>query len=234
VFVALAFFGCILLRQDRGSSESEEGEVVLIADIEGAERLGGVACTAAEREQMGRDLEGQIASAVAPRKFRFENSLTTVSRFDPRLPNDRMPAPSSKRFSQAATRALAEVEADIAFSSIGELPAWTTIAALTSRRPTDIFLSRIDALGPKLECFAIVTAKRALTEADAAIVRKLRAASMVLLGKTAVGAFAYNDIRYGGWTRNPWNLNEGFSGSSAGSGLATAREHEVFQWSVPP
>jgi Asp-tRNA(Asn)/Glu-tRNA(Gln) amidotransferase A subunit family amidase len=43
-----------------------------------------------------------------------------------------------------------------------------------------------------------------------------------LLGKTTVGALAYNDIWYGGWTRNPWNLNEGSSGSSAGSASATA------------
>jgi Asp-tRNA(Asn)/Glu-tRNA(Gln) amidotransferase A subunit family amidase len=42
------------------------------------------------------------------------------------------------------------------------------------------------------------------------------------LGKTTVGALAYNDLWYGGWTRNPWNLNEGSSGSSAGSASATA------------
>ena len=37
-----------------------------------------------------------------------------------------------------------------------------------------------------------------------------------------MGALAYNDIWYGGATRNPWNLNEGSSGSSAGSASATA------------
>ena len=59
-------------------------------------------------------------------------------------------------------------------------------------------------------------------EADAAIVGKLRAAGAVLLGKSTLGALAYNDIWYGGRTRNPWNLNEGSSGSSAGSASATA------------
>jgi Asp-tRNA(Asn)/Glu-tRNA(Gln) amidotransferase A subunit family amidase len=59
-------------------------------------------------------------------------------------------------------------------------------------------------------------------QADAAIVTRLRAAGAVLLGKTTVGALAYNDIWYGGMTRNPWNLNEGSSGSSAGSASATA------------
>jgi Asp-tRNA(Asn)/Glu-tRNA(Gln) amidotransferase A subunit family amidase len=59
-------------------------------------------------------------------------------------------------------------------------------------------------------------------EQDAVIVSRLRAAGAVLLGKTTVGALAYNDIWYGGTTRNPWNLNEGSSGSSAGSASATA------------
>ena len=78
-----------------------KSEVVSIADIEGAERLVGVAYTAAEREQMVGNLEGQIASAIARRKLRFDNSMPTASRFDPRLPNFRMPAPGSPRFSRA-------------------------------------------------------------------------------------------------------------------------------------
>ena len=59
-------------------------------------------------------------------------------------------------------------------------------------------------------------------ESDAQIVAMLRAAGAVLLGKTTVGALAYNDIWYGGVTRNPWNTEEGSSGSSAGSASATA------------
>ena len=61
-----------------------------------------------------------------------------------------------------------------------------------------------------------------IPESDAVIVQRLHAAGAVLLGKTTVGALAYNDIWYGGVTRNPWNLNEGSSGSSAGSASATA------------
>ncbi|MDK3018198.1 amidase [Pseudodonghicola flavimaris] len=59
-------------------------------------------------------------------------------------------------------------------------------------------------------------------QSDARIVTLLRAAGAVLLGKTTVGALAYNDIWYGGRTRNPWNTEEGSSGSSAGSASATA------------
>lgn len=57
---------------------------------------------------------------------------------------------------------------------------------------------------------------------DAEVVRKLKAAGAVLLGKTAVGAIAYGDRWHGGVTKNPWNPKEGSSGSSAGSASATA------------
>lgn len=59
-------------------------------------------------------------------------------------------------------------------------------------------------------------------DADARIVTMLRDAGAVLLGKTTLGALAYGDVWYGGKTRNPFNLNEGSSGSSAGSASATA------------
>ena len=58
--------------------------------------------------------------------------------------------------------------------------------------------------------------------ADATVVRRLADAGAVMLGKLTVGALAYGDIWYGGRTRNPWNTEEGASGSSAGSGAATA------------
>ncbi|MBL6432017.1 MAG: hypothetical protein HPM95_16270 [Alphaproteobacteria bacterium] len=41
-------------------------------------------------------------------------------------------------------------------------------------------------------------------------------------GQVLLGALARNDVWYGGRTNNPWNLNEGSSGSSAGSASATA------------
>ncbi|MGA0314966.1 MAG: amidase [Alphaproteobacteria bacterium] len=64
--------------------------------------------------------------------------------------------------------------------------------------------------------------KNRVPSADAEIVKKLRRAGAILIAKTSVGALAYNDIWYGGRTRNPWNTSEGSSGSSAGSASATA------------
>jgi Asp-tRNA(Asn)/Glu-tRNA(Gln) amidotransferase A subunit family amidase len=57
---------------------------------------------------------------------------------------------------------------------------------------------------------------------DAAVVERLNAAGAVLLAKLSLGALALNDIWFGGQTMNPWLLEEGASGSSAGPGAATA------------
>lgn len=57
---------------------------------------------------------------------------------------------------------------------------------------------------------------------DAAVVERLRRTGAVLLGKASLGALAYGDLWDGGRTRNPWNPDEGASGSSAGSASATA------------
>ena len=57
---------------------------------------------------------------------------------------------------------------------------------------------------------------------DAAVVKRLHAAGAVLVAKLSLGALALNDIWFGGQTVNPWLLEEGASGSSAGPGAATA------------
>ncbi len=239
------------------------------ADIAAAERLVGVTYTAQERAQMLDNLEGQIAAAQARRVVDLPNASPMALRFDPRLPGFKMPTDSGVSV-RAVDRPLPTDDADIAFATLPELSSWIASGALTSRRLTEIYLTRIAALNPTLFCFATVTADLALSEADtmdgltrkgqslgplhgvpyglkdlfdtqdvvtgwgaepyrdrvpdtdARIVTLLRAAGAVLLGKTTVGALAYNDIWYGGQTRNPWNPQEGASGSSAGSASATA------------
>ncbi len=57
---------------------------------------------------------------------------------------------------------------------------------------------------------------------DAAVIRRLHEAGAVLVAKLSLGALALNDIWFGGQTMNPWLLEEGSSGSSAGPGAATA------------
>jgi Asp-tRNA(Asn)/Glu-tRNA(Gln) amidotransferase A subunit family amidase len=59
-------------------------------------------------------------------------------------------------------------------------------------------------------------------EQDSAVVKRLREAGAILVAKLSLGALALNDIWFGGQTMNPWLLEEGASGSSAGPGAATA------------
>ena len=55
----------------------------------------------------------------------------------------------------------------------------------------------------------------------ATVVKKLEQAGAVMVAKLTLGALANGDIWYGGKTKNPWNLKQGSSGSSAGSASAT-------------
>jgi Asp-tRNA(Asn)/Glu-tRNA(Gln) amidotransferase A subunit family amidase len=57
---------------------------------------------------------------------------------------------------------------------------------------------------------------------DAAVTKRLNDAGAVLVAKLSLGALALNDVWFGGQTMNPWLIEEGSSGSSAGPGAATA------------
>lgn len=59
-------------------------------------------------------------------------------------------------------------------------------------------------------------------EGTATVVKKLDEAGAVLVAKLTLGALAMGDIWYGGVTKNPWDLEQGSSGSSAGSASATS------------
>jgi Asp-tRNA(Asn)/Glu-tRNA(Gln) amidotransferase A subunit family amidase len=56
----------------------------------------------------------------------------------------------------------------------------------------------------------------------ATVAKKLAEAGAVLIAKTTLGALAYGDVWFGGTTKNPWNLEQGSSGSSAGSAAGTS------------
>jgi Asp-tRNA(Asn)/Glu-tRNA(Gln) amidotransferase A subunit family amidase len=59
-------------------------------------------------------------------------------------------------------------------------------------------------------------------DADATVVERLDAAGAVLIAKLSLGALAMGDKWFGARTRNPWNLDQGSSGSSAGSASAVS------------
>jgi len=57
---------------------------------------------------------------------------------------------------------------------------------------------------------------------DATVTARLNKAGAVLVAKLSLGALALNDVWFGGQTMNPWLLEEGSSGSSAGPGATVA------------
>ena len=60
-----------------------------------------------------------------------------------------------------------------------------------------------------------------MIDEDAFVYIKLKEAGAILVAKFTLGALAMGDYWYGGRTKNPWNLQYGSSGSSAGSASAT-------------
>lgn len=64
--------------------------------------------------------------------------------------------------------------------------------------------------------------KDQIIDQKATVIAKLEAAGAILVGKTTLGALAWGDVWFGGTTKNPWNLEQGSSGSSAGSTSAVS------------
>jgi Asp-tRNA(Asn)/Glu-tRNA(Gln) amidotransferase A subunit family amidase len=70
-----------------------------------------------------------------------------------------------------------------------------------------------------------VAYKDQVIEADAEVIQRLEAAGAVLVAKLTLGELALGDVWFAGTnhvTKNPWNLKQGSSGSSAGSASATS------------
>ncbi len=59
-------------------------------------------------------------------------------------------------------------------------------------------------------------------DTDATVYKRLTDAGAILIAKLSMGALASGDRWFGGRTRNPWNTEQGSSGSSAGPGSSTA------------
>lgn len=77
----------------------------------------------------------------------------------------------------------------------------------------------IDVAGFVTGCGSTALSQRPPAEFDAVVVRKLRRAGAIILGKTVTTAYAYFDPPV---TRNPWNLQHTPGGSSSGSAAAVA------------
>ncbi len=240
-----------------------------------AERLMQITMTPAERRQAAASWRQSLAQYLerrtGPRKVAIADTDAPATIWNPAIPG--LTAPSiPDRFVQSKSdgAALPSSDDDIAFAPVTRLARWIESRKLTSERLTNIYLSRIERLDPKIRSIITLTKDHALARAkaadaeiaagkyrgplhgipygvkdlldtkdipttygaepfrnrvpkeDSAVVRRLNDAGAVLLAKLSLGALALNDIWFGGQTMNPWLLEEGASGSSAGPGAATA------------
>ena len=132
-----------------------------------AEKLHGVTYTAEERDELLQSIGGQVAGVLQLRDVPRELSLQPAITFDPRLPGVSYPEQADRiEMSDGAAGALPDAEADIAYAAVREQAHWIRTGRLTSRRLTEIYLSRIERLAPGLYCYITVTADQALAQAD--------------------------------------------------------------------
>ncbi|TVU24670.1 hypothetical protein EJB05_27121 [Eragrostis curvula] len=164
-------------------------------------------------------------------KSQWRDSVSTErKRFDyPRPPNVHRPSNDE----------------DIAFMSVIELGELIRTKQITSCELTDIFLKRLKRYNPILESVITFTEdlaykqakeaddllaqgkylgtfKNQVLETEAYVYKRLKSAGAVLLAKLVTGSLAYDDIWFGGRTRNPWNIEEFSTGSSAGPASSTS------------
>ena len=143
-----------------------DAEAVPSATIAAAESLLGVRYTEAERELMADNLLAQTQLALRRRAVPLPPTLAPATRFDPRLPGRAAPREDGVRLSEGAP-AVPDDDASIAYAPVTHLGAWLRRGDLTAARLADIYLARIAAIGPRLECFAVVTADAARARAEA-------------------------------------------------------------------
>ncbi|KAM1097622.1 hypothetical protein ACFX15_014509 [Malus domestica] len=66
------------------------------------------------------------------------------------------------------------------------------------------------------------TFKDQVLNTEAWVYKRLKSARVVLVAKLVTGSLAYDDIWFGGRTRNPWNIEEFTTGSSSGHAACTS------------
>ncbi len=131
--------------------------------------------------------------------------LERIARFDPRLKC--IITPIRERALEQARRADAEIAAGKYRGPLHGIPFGVK-----------------DLLDTKgiLTTYGAEPFRDRVPDADAVVVSRLERAGAVLIAKLSLGALALNDVWFGGQTMNPWLLEEGSGGSSAGPGSATS------------
>src|SRR5262245_11294948 len=149
------------------------GPPVSPATFAEAEKLMQVTMTPAQRQQAAdswrESLAPYLERRAGPRKVAIEAIDAPATLWNPALPGLVLPSgPDRFARSSAASASLPSSEDDIAFAPVTRLSRWIESRQLTSERLTNIYLSRIDRLDPKIRSIITLTKDHALARAKAA------------------------------------------------------------------
>src|SRR5262245_54779151 len=149
------------------------GPEVAPATFAEAEKLMQVTMTPAERQQAAgswrQSLAQYLERRTGPRKVAIADTDAPATIWNPALPGLTTP-PAPDRFvrSKSVVAALPSSDDDIAFAPVTQLSRWIESRRLTSERLTNIYLSRIERLDPKIRSIITLTKDHALDRAKAA------------------------------------------------------------------
>ncbi len=130
-----------------------------------AEKVAGVQYTPREREQVSRTLADQLDSVKRRREYVPANAALPAHRFDPRLPQTKLPARDVFRPSAPPRVPVPSSDEDLAYASVAQLSSWLRARRLTSERLTRVYLDRLTRHGAALRCVATLTPELALAQA---------------------------------------------------------------------
>ncbi|MEO6593445.1 MAG: amidase [Planctomycetota bacterium] len=240
-------------------------------DMAAAARLAGLEFTAEERALAANQLKQLREGYGAVRQLTIPFELPPCATFDP-VPTGQARAAATGKVAFAIARdiAMPATDSDLAFASVAELASLLRQKLVTSRRLTELSLSRLQQFDPQLFCVVNLLRDQALARAseldaelaagkdrgplhgipfgakdlfgwpgapttfgaapwkdhewqvEATCLRRLHDQGAVLTAKLSLGALAMGDLWHGGRTRNPYNPEQGSSGSSAGPASAVA------------
>jgi len=250
---------------------AQEQESVTKEMVAQAEKIAGLEFTDEERASIARGLSNNVRNWERLREVELANAVAPAVQFDPVLPGmtfatERAPMRYTR---PQGVRRPTNLE-DVAFWPVTQLAELVRTQQVMPSELTEMYLSRLERLDPKLLAVVTFTKERARAQAaaldaelrsgryrgplhgipwgakdllatkgypttwgaspyrdqvldyDATVVERLDAVGAILIAKLTMGALAQGDRWFGGMTRNPWNLEQGASGSSAGPGSATA------------
>src|ERR1043165_8904266 len=149
------------------------GPVVTPEVFAEAEKLMQVTMTAAERQQAAASWRTSLAPYLerrtGPRKVSIKDTDAPATLWHPMLPGIVAP-PLRDRFvrSNTGNTSLPASDDAIAFAPVTQLSRWIESRKLTSERLTNIYLSRIEPLNPKIRAIITLTRDHALARAKAA------------------------------------------------------------------